>query len=141
MPKDSFILTNCISAPCRVLTQKVIGSITAFLIYFLYLSKMHVVKLASHSTFQSNPISCDVLQEEVCSFSMWGIEGTDTVSSGYEGVFRLHYSVADMRSRNRSSHNADKDSHHNTNPFRDNDAPAHIPSLSKRLRNRWLSKG
>ena len=79
----------------------------------------------------SNQIQFPVMyfKKRVCS-SLWGIEGTDTVSSGYEGVFRLHYSVADMRSRNRSSHDADKDGHHNTNPSRDNDAPTHIPSLS-----------
>ena len=101
--------------------------------------------LNSHHVPHSNQIQFRVMyfrkEVDLLFLSHFAIEGTGTVHSGYEGIIQLRYPVADMRSRNRNSQNADIDSHHNTNPFRDSDAPAHIPSLSKRLRNRWLSKG
>ena len=108
--------------------------------------------LNSHHVPHSNQISFRVMYfrkgVDLLFLSRFAVEATGKVRSGYEGIIQFHYPVADMRSRNRSSQNTDIDSHHNTSrkdrldwSFRDEDAPPHTQSLSKRLRKRRLSKG
>ena len=111
----AFTRTNCIPAPCKRSKQ-----VEVFFIW---------TKEISRYIPHSSQIQFPMMYFRLSSFSPWRCESTGIASSGYEGVIRLHHPVADMRPRNRSSQNADTDSHRDTNPFTHIDAPSHRPSL------------